>query len=360
MVKKLALTFVALAISLLAAELMLRLVGAAPKIYPIERGRFRLARNPKIGYEPAPVDYRGDGTKPGAPAKNPATPPNTEERLAFFDYLGASNRLGFRDVDHEVAKPPGVYRIVVIGDSIAAGLKVDRFEDTFPAILGEQLKAQGIQAEVISLAVSGYNTQQEVETLREKGLRYKPDLVLLSYSLSSREHIDGDIYKTLLEEEQHHGGVSSARTNPYLVKSALYRFFRYRVFPPVFSNRGGPVDPKRVEQFLADVSTDRVAEYFGVLDELSKKNGFHVLVAVFPRFAKDFHHYPHAKAHDYARNLAALHHLHYLDLIEPFQACRDASPEPIEVDSFHANARGHRCAAEAMAGKILGEIRPKG
>jgi len=353
MIKKLALTFVALAISLLAAELMLRLVGAAPKIYPIERGRFRLARNPKIGYEPAPVDYRGEA-KPGAQGGAPKA--GGEERLAFYDYLGASNRLGFRDVDHEVAKPSGVYRIVVIGDSIAAGLKVDRFEDTFPAILGERLNAQGVKAEVISLAVSGYNTQQEVETLREKGLRYKPDLVLLSYSLSSREHIDGDIYKTLLEEEQHHGGVSSARTNPYLVKSALYRFFRYRVFPP----HRGPADPKRVEQFLADVSTDRVAEYFGVLDELSKKNGFQVLVAVFPRFTKNFHAYPLGEQHAYAKNLAALHKFHYLDLIDAFQACRDASPEPIEVDNFHPNVRGHRCAAEAMAGKILGEIKPGG
>ncbi len=351
MVKKLALTFVALAISLLAAELMLRLVGAAPKIYPIERGRFRLARNPKIGYEPAPVDYRGEGK---AGAKGGAPQAGAEERLAFYDYLGASNRLGFRDVDHEIAKPPGVYRIVVIGDSIAAGLKVDRFEDTFPAILGERLKAQGVNAEVISLAVSGYNTQQEVETLREKGLRYRPDLVLLSYSLSSREHIDGDIYKTLLEEEQHHGGVSSARTNPYLVKSALYRFFRYRVFPP----HRGPADPQRVEQFLADVSTDRVAEYFGVLDNLAQKNGFQVLVAVFPRFTKNFHAYPLGEQHAYAKNLAGQHKFHYLDLIDPFQACRDASPEPIEVDNFHPNARGHACAAEAMAGKILGEVRP--
>jgi lysophospholipase L1-like esterase len=359
MLKKLALTFVALAISLLAAELMLRLVGAAPKIYPIERGRFRLARNPKIGYEPAPVDYRGKGNsaaKGGAPKANPENPENTEEQLAFYDYLGASNRLGFRDVDHEIAKPPGVYRIVVIGDSIAAGLKVDRFEDTFPAILGEYLNSMGEKTEVISLAVSGYNTQQEVETLREKGLQYKPDLVLLSYSLSSREHIDGDIYKTLLEEEQQHGGVSSARTNPYLVQSALYRFFRYRVFPP----HHGPADPKRVAQFLADVSTDRVAEYFGVLDQLSKKNGFQVLVAVFPRFTKNFHAYPLGEQHAYAKNLAAQHKFHYLDLIDAFQACRDRSSEPIEVDNFHPNARGHQCAAEALAGKILGEIKPAG
>ncbi len=346
MIKKLALTLIALVFSILAAELLLRVVGAAPKIYGIERGRFRLARNPKIGYEPVPVDYRGDG-KNGAQG---------EEHLAFYDYLGASNRLGFRDVDHEVAKPPGVYRIVVIGDSIAAGLKVDRFEDTLPAILGERLNALGLKTEVISLAVSGYNTQQEVETLREKGLRYRPDLVLLAYSLSSREHLDGDIYKTLLEEEQKHGGVSAARSSPYLVESAIYRFFRYRIFPP----HKRAADPTRVEKYLAEVATDRVAEYFGVLNDLARQNGFEVLVAVFPRFTKNFHAYPLGEQHAYAKTLAAQHKFHYLDLIDPFQACRDASPEPIEVDNFHPNARGHRCAAEAIAGKILGEIQPGG
>ena len=122
MLKKIALSLAALLIALGAAELLVRAVGAAPKIYLIQKGRFQLARNPKIGYEPAPLAYQGD-------------------EMSFYDYKGASNQLGYRDVDHAVAKPPGVYRIVVIGDSIAAGLKVDRFEDTFPAILGERLNA---------------------------------------------------------------------------------------------------------------------------------------------------------------------------------------------------------------------------
>ncbi len=356
MVKKLALTVVALAISVLAAELLLRMVGAAPKVYPIERGRFRLAHNPKIGYEPVPLDLRRDGQ-----GKRPAPGARGErakrgERLAFYDYLGASNRLGFRDVDHKIAKPPGVYRIVVIGDSIAAGLKVGRFENTFPAVLGRLLNDRGLKTEVISLAVSGYNTQQEVETLREKGLRYQPDLVLLAYSLSSREHLDGDIYKTLLEEEQHHGGLSAARINPFLAESALYRFFRYRIFPP----HQGTADPQKVDRYLAEVSTDRSAEYFGVLDELAKDHDFEVLVAVFPRFAKDFHQYPQGAQHVYVKDLSDRHPFHYIDLMESFQACRDASPEPIEVDSFHPNARGHRCAAEALAGEIfpIGKRRP--
>src|SRR6202166_1627846 len=153
----------------------------------------------------------------------------TGRELSFYDYLGASNSLGFRDREHAVAKPEGVYRIVVLGDSIAAGLHVERNEDVFPPILERLLVQGGLRGEVINLAVSGYNTQQQVEMLREKGLRYHPDLVVVAYTMSSREHVDGDILKTLLEAEQRQDGVSSARVSSWLVKSALYRFVRFRV-----------------------------------------------------------------------------------------------------------------------------------
>jgi len=336
MLKKLALSVVAVLVSLLAAELLLRATGAAPKVYAIQKGRFRLAKNPRLGYEPAPLTYQGHD-------------------LAFYDYLGASNREGFRDVDHAIAKPPGVYRIVVLGDSIAAGLHVDRYEDIFPPVLEKLLTERGLKSEVINLAVSGYNTQQEVEMLTEKGLRYHPDLVLLAYSLSSREHIDGDILKTLLDEEREKG-LAGARVggNPILVQSALYRFVRFRVLHP----RARHVADQESEQqkYLDLVSGDTVAEYFGRLRELSQKNGFAVLVAVFPRFVRTFSYYKFGEQHRFARELTEKNGFYLVDLLEPLARCRETSTTPIELDNFHPSAYGHRCAAEAIAGVILGQI----
>jgi lysophospholipase L1-like esterase len=339
MFKKLGLSLFAVLLSLAAAEVVVRAAGAAPKIYLISKGRFQLSKNPKLGYEPAPLAYQGN-------------------ELAFYDYKGTSNSLGFRDVEHAVTKPPGVYRIVVLGDSVAMGLHVDRSEEIFPRVLEGLLDQRGLKAEVINLAVSGYNTQQEVEMLAARGLRYRPDLVLLAYTLSSREHIDGDILKTLLEEEQRkREGVSGARVdaNPVLLSSALYRLLRFRVLA---GTRPRPPDP---ESALAMVSRDTVAEYFGVLDDLSKKHRFDVLVAVIPRFVRSFHAYRLAAQHAYARQLAERHGFHYVDLIDAFSRCRDASSVPIELDNFHPSAYGHRCAAEALAGVIREQIvRPAG
>jgi len=335
MAKKLALTLASVLVALVAAELLVRAAGAAPKVYAIRKGRFQLSRNPRIGYEPVPLVYTG-------------------RELSFYDYLGASNSLGFRDREHAVAKPAGVYRIVVLGDSVAAGLHVERNEDIFPPILERLLVQDGLRAEVINLAVSGYNTQQEVEMLREKGLQYHPDLVLVAYTMSSREHLDGDILKTLLEAEQRQGGVSSARVSSWLVKSALYRFVRFRVLaaqrPPA-----APAAPAAspTQRYLDLVSADTVAPYFGVLRDLARQHHFQVLIAVFPRFVRTFSYYNFGRQHQFVANLAKANGFALADLLVPFSDCRRASGEPISSDNFHPSPYGHRCAAAAIARAVM-------
>ncbi|HVT56869.1 MAG TPA: hypothetical protein VHR45_00575 [Thermoanaerobaculia bacterium] len=333
--KKLALSAAAALIALGAAELLVRLAGAAPQVYTIQKGRFQLSHNPKIGYEPVPLTYNG-------------------KELSFYDYLGASNSLGYRDVEHEIAKPPGVVRIVVLGDSVAAGLHIRRNEDVFPPILEQSLNAQGLRAEVINLAVSGYNTQQEVETLKEKGLRYQPDLVLVAYTLSSREHVDGDILKTLLEAEREKQGLSSARANSILVKSALYRFVRFRVL--AVRRRSG----SQPQEYLDLVSHDTVGQYFEELRELARQNHFAVLVAVFPRLVRNFNYYRFADQHQFVHELAQRNGFHLIDLLEPYSRCREESIAPISIDNFHPSAYGQRCAALAIARAVLAERKPPG
>ncbi len=344
--KKLALMLAGLLVALVAAELLVRAAGAAPKVYAIRKGRFQLSHNPRIGYEPVPLVYNG-------------------RELGFYDYLGASNSLGFRDREHAIAKPPGVYRIVVLGDSIAAGLHVERNQDIFPPILEQLLQQRGLRAEVINLAVSGYNTQQEVELLRERGLQYHPDLVLVAYTMSSREHLDGDILKTLLEAERRQTGISGARVDSWLVKSALYRFVRFRVLAarrrPALAGAAGVAGDGTgagtaaagPQHYLDLVSADTVAQYFAVLKQLAQQDRFQVMIAVFPRFVRSFGYYPFGRQHEYVRRLAQENGFALVDLLVPFSDCRKASVEPISTDNFHPSPYGHRCAAAAIAGAVL-------
>ncbi|HXU28969.1 MAG TPA: GDSL-type esterase/lipase family protein [Thermoanaerobaculia bacterium] len=332
--RKLALTFVAFCIALLAAEGLVRLLGAAPEVGWVRIGRYQLARNPKIGFEPIPAFSTSEVTND------------------LVGFAGKANRLGFRDREHEVAKPLGVFRILVLGDSVGQGLKVPRYEDTFPALLEARLQRRGVNAEVINLSVTGYNTQQEVETLAEKGLRFSPDLVLVAYTLSDRERLDGNIMETLLSEARIGPARAARRANPYLVESALYRFLFFRILAH-HATQADAAESVESARALAAISGDTVAPSFATLRSLAHEHHFRVLVAIFPYFVNLTTGYEYQKEHASAARDAERNGFEVLDLLSTMQRCRQNAHRRIQEDSFHPNEIGHRCAATAMARKIF-------
>jgi hypothetical protein len=94
------------------------------------------------------------------------------------------NSLGYRDSEHEIAKPVGTYRIAVLGDSFAEARQV-ALEDTFWSLLGRDLgtcsRMGGRKVEVLNFGTGGYGTTEELLTLRKDALRFSPDLVLLAF-----------------------------------------------------------------------------------------------------------------------------------------------------------------------------------
>jgi hypothetical protein len=94
------------------------------------------------------------------------------------------NSAGFRDRERPVAKPAGVFRIAVLGDSYAEAMQVD-LEETFVALLEQRLnacKAFGAKTvEVLNFGASGYGTAQELLTFRHFAAGYAPDLVLVAF-----------------------------------------------------------------------------------------------------------------------------------------------------------------------------------
>jgi hypothetical protein len=89
---------------------------------------------------------------------------------------------GIRAPVPALGRPPGAVRIVGIGDSVMFGWGVS-YERSYLPVLEARLRAEapGRRWEVVNLAVPGYNTVMEVETLRAKGLRWAPDVVIVGY-----------------------------------------------------------------------------------------------------------------------------------------------------------------------------------
>lgn len=314
--QKLILVLFGLTVALLVGECTVRLLGLAPDIVYVEKGRYRLSNNPKIGYEPVPgLAYDG-------------------KSLHFYDYRGAANSLGYRDYEHSVNKPSGRYRIAVIGDSIAAGHFIDRSEDMFSSVLEAQLKARGLDVEVLNFAVSGYSTEQEVATLAERGLQFDPDLVLVSYCLNDRERNDGGILATLVNEAKGVKGVGAERS--ILHKSALFRVLWYRVLKKHQQRPGG-----------GSVNDDSVASSFAWLGKLAREHRFRTAVAIFPELT-NLGDYGFGDQHEFVKQLAKGIDMQVVDLLEPFRACSGT----LGHDRYHPNVAGHRCAGGALANAI--------
>ena len=80
----------------------------------------------------------------------------------------------------------GCYRIVVLGDSITAGVGIEDLDAVFTRRLEGLLNDDGeaVSFEVINLGVGGYHTLQEAETLLVSGLRYQPDHVVVAFCVN--------------------------------------------------------------------------------------------------------------------------------------------------------------------------------
>ena len=96
----------------------------------------------------------------------------------------ATNSQGLHDRERPLTKPPGTYRIVMLGDSYPEALQVN-VETTFWRLLEQRLEACAFRSakhiDVINLGVSGFGTGQALRMLQTRGLAYRPDLVILAF-----------------------------------------------------------------------------------------------------------------------------------------------------------------------------------
>jgi lysophospholipase L1-like esterase len=75
--------------------------------------------------------------------------------------------------------PAGGLRVLVLGDSLAAGFEVPD-DKTFSSLLEKRVSAEmGTTVQFLNAAVRGYGTDQAYLYYREHGKRFKPQLVLL-------------------------------------------------------------------------------------------------------------------------------------------------------------------------------------
>jgi SGNH hydrolase-like domain, acetyltransferase AlgX len=101
-----------------------------------------------------------------------------------------TNKFGFNDRDYPLQKTPGIYRILVVGDSFGwAGGR----EGNYTAMLERQLEHH-YSYHRIDIVNAGYpmtHTAEQLAMLKKYGLQYHPDLVILGFFVGN-DFIDGN------------------------------------------------------------------------------------------------------------------------------------------------------------------------
>jgi lysophospholipase L1-like esterase len=109
--------------------------------------------------------------------------PNMED--SWGDVVVRTNNRGLRGPDVAYDNPPGIRRILYLGDSVTFGFMVDRYQDTYPFVVGSLLSdSTGIEIETVNAGVGGYSPWQQYLYLQREGIKYDPDLVVLSFVLN--------------------------------------------------------------------------------------------------------------------------------------------------------------------------------
>ncbi len=100
----------------------------------------------------------------------------------------AHNSIGWRDIEHTLEKPDGVFRILGLGDSYLWGQGV-KHEDIclnkLPELLEHSLDGKTI--ETINAGISAYNTVDQRDQFVNRAVDYSPDLVVLHFVLNDVE-----------------------------------------------------------------------------------------------------------------------------------------------------------------------------
>jgi hypothetical protein len=106
-------------------------------------------------------------------------------RSQEYDQALLTNSHGLVGPELSAAKPPGEFRVVVLGDSYTVAGQVP-YEQDFTAVLEQRLHAAGLAgARVVNAGVGGYTTFNEAGLLGEDLSWLQPDLVVVAAFLGN-------------------------------------------------------------------------------------------------------------------------------------------------------------------------------
>jgi len=250
-----------------------------------------------------------------------------------------TNRWGMRDEEYDLQKPPGTYRIALLGASYELGAGVNH-DQTFEAVLEEELNrldagGEHDHYEVLNFSVGGYSLVHKAMLVDTKIGAFSPDLILLT--IYSTEEL------RLLTHMANM--VSAGRKVPYPpLEEVLHRA---GVLPTMERDE----IRERIEPYAYEIMGWTLRYMFATSQELDLP-----MLALFVPIVDDFESATNRERHQRLRRLALDAGLDVASL-DGVYGDTDRSELQVAPWDHHLSVRGHRLVADGLY-QLLREYQP--
>ncbi len=314
--KKLLILSVALMICFALGELIIRVYLNHKTIYDLEMSRYSMSvktdsKNPLIGH---------------------VHKPNSSDRL--MNVIVNINSDGLRDGEYPVEKG-AKYRMIFLGDSLTFAWGVEQV-DSFENVLEQEL-SKVRPTEIINFGTGNYNTEQEVNLFLEKGLKYKPDKVVLFYFINDAE-------------------ITPKKSRLwFLAYSRLLSFYWSRVHSAI----NNMFQSQSFEDYYADLYMSDQAGWINSqkallqLKDVCEKNNINLQVVLLPEL-HNLKQYPFGKEYKLISTFLGNNGIDHLDLTPSFEGYENPMELWVSYDDAHPNKLAHQMIAEYSLDFISG------
>ena len=267
-------------------------------------------------------------------------PPEWSDRPGHYYFQeGAVN---YQDYIYSKQKPPGTFRIAVVGDSFTYGEKLQN-DDTLPKRLERFLNLNSAQPkiEVMNFGVPGYSTRNEVRLARQAIASWDVDLVLLQITLNDPELIPKSAADLNRDE-----------TGKLAIRQPIFEYWKSLGF--VLERLNNSASHEDYQEYFFNLFTNRKTwkNFRAGLDEFSdavRKRNRQVFAFVFPLLSHPLdERYPFMPLHQKIASQLEANKIPYLDLFPAFSGIPEDRLVVEPGKDRHPNEIANRIAAEAL------------
>jgi hypothetical protein len=236
-----------------------------------------------------------------------------------------SNALGMRDKERTVKKGRGIFRCIVLGDSVTMfGHYTEYLEETLN-------KKYGNRVEVLNCALGGQGIKDYYYNLRYRCLRFEPDLLVIGFCLNDF-NFTPILYRTRDGKLQNYREARLFKgnfDNFLFLHSSLYRFIVTRIEAR-----------HRIDGYTLGKT------YVGKINEIAEERGIPLVAVIFPYLTEGSE---DLKEYKTIKRVVDEFHIPSIDLHTAFPKKERKGHMIYPWDVVHLDDQAHRTAAACIA-----------